>query len=204
MFLWESKSTLLASFSAPLKRLFRVNCSCTLHQPKRICSEDSPRLSTLQLLQNGSHISTCNSKQSYVVCPCPPPPLLITELEAKTVRGFEEREQSYYVRLGSLSTRLRKRAYGKALAKIQTAKQRSREFIAELNSTVDLVGLLVDHHTRSTSNNLHGHIWNVCFSRLNTAGRILTGLTRWLMTSWAPWWPGSPTSPTRGMLTRQR
>lgn len=74
------------------------------------------------------------------------------------MRGFDEREQSYYVRLGSLSTRLRKRAYSKALAKIQTAKQRSREFIAELNSTVDLVGLLVDHYTRSTSNNLRRHI----------------------------------------------
>lgn len=65
----------------------------------------------------------------------------MTELEVKTVRGFETREQSYYVRLGSLSTRLRQRAYSRALAKIQEAKQRSREFIAELNSTVDLVGL---------------------------------------------------------------
>lgn len=67
---------------------------------------------------------------------------LVTELEAKTVRGFNK-ETSYYVRLGSLSTKLRKRAYTRALAKIQDAKQRSREFITELNSTVDVVGLPV-------------------------------------------------------------
>lgn len=79
----------------------------------------------------------------------------MTELEAKTVRGFEEREPNYYVRLGSLSTRLRKRAYSKALAKIQEAKQRSREFITELNSTVDLVGLLFFKHTQ---HNLHRHL----------------------------------------------
>ncbi|XP_068164530.1 perilipin-2 [Antennarius striatus] len=61
------------------------------------------------------------------------------ELEAKTVRGFEENEPSYYVRLGSLSTKLRLRAYTRAMARIQDAKQRSREFISELNSTVDLI-----------------------------------------------------------------
>ncbi|XP_044040720.1 perilipin-2 [Siniperca chuatsi] len=61
------------------------------------------------------------------------------ELEAKTVRGFDKKEPSYYVRLGSLSTKLRKRAYTRALARIQDGKQRSREFISELNSTVDLI-----------------------------------------------------------------
>ncbi|XP_070710593.1 perilipin-2 [Pempheris klunzingeri] len=61
------------------------------------------------------------------------------ELEAKTVRGFDEKQTSYYVRLGSLSTKLRKRSYNRALAKIQDGKQRSREFISELNYTVDLI-----------------------------------------------------------------
>lgn len=70
---------------------------------------------------------------------------LVTELEAKTVRGFDERERSYYVRLGSLSTKLRKRAYTRAVSRIQDAKQRSREFISELNSTVDLVGFYIHH-----------------------------------------------------------
>uniref|UniRef100_UPI0037E74714 perilipin-2 n=1 Tax=Semicossyphus pulcher TaxID=241346 RepID=UPI0037E74714 len=61
------------------------------------------------------------------------------EMEAKTVRGFENKETSYYVRLGSLSTKLRKRAYTRAMAKMQDGKQRSRKFISELNSTVDLI-----------------------------------------------------------------
>uniref|UniRef100_A0A3Q3X0W1 Perilipin n=1 Tax=Mola mola TaxID=94237 RepID=A0A3Q3X0W1_MOLML len=61
------------------------------------------------------------------------------ELEAKTVRDFDERRPNYYVRLGCLSARLRTRAYNKAVAKIQEAKLRSKEFICELNSTVDLI-----------------------------------------------------------------
>lgn len=69
-------------------------------------------------------------------------PSLVTELEAKTVKGFDRKEPSYYVRLGSLSTKLRKRAYTRAVAKIQDGKQRSMVFISELNSTVDLVGPL--------------------------------------------------------------
>lgn len=61
------------------------------------------------------------------------------ELEAKTMKGVDKKEPSYYVRLGSLSTKLRKRAYTKAVAGIQDGKQRSMEFISELNSTVDLI-----------------------------------------------------------------
>lgn len=61
------------------------------------------------------------------------------ELEAKTVKGFDKKEPSYYVRLGSLSTKLRKRASTRALAKIKDGKHRSLEFISELNSTVDLI-----------------------------------------------------------------
>lgn len=68
---------------------------------------------------------------------------LATELEAKTVKGFDKKEPSYYVRLGSISTKLRKRAYTRAVAKIQDGKQRSMEFISELNTTVDRVGLLI-------------------------------------------------------------
>lgn len=57
------------------------------------------------------------------------------------MRGFEQRHPNYYVRLGSLSTRLRRGAYSKAVAKIQEARKRSQEFMAELNATVDLVGV---------------------------------------------------------------
>ncbi|CAJ1086354.1 perilipin-2 [Xyrichtys novacula] len=61
------------------------------------------------------------------------------EMEAKNVSGFDNKETSYYVRLGSLSTKLRKRAYNGALTKIQDGKERSRKFISELNTTVDLI-----------------------------------------------------------------
>lgn len=67
----------------------------------------------------------------------------MTELEAKTVNGFDKKDQSYYVRLGSLSSKLRKRASTTAMAKIRDGKQRSLEYISELNSTVDVVGLLI-------------------------------------------------------------
>lgn len=61
------------------------------------------------------------------------------ELEAKAVQGFDRNDPSYYVRLGSLSSRFRKRAYTRALAKIQDGKQRSLEFISALHSTVDVI-----------------------------------------------------------------
>lgn len=59
------------------------------------------------------------------------------------VEGFEVAKDapSYYVRLGSLSTKLRKRAYHKALAQVKDAKQRSQESISQLNHTVDLVSV---------------------------------------------------------------
>lgn len=61
------------------------------------------------------------------------------ELEANAVQGFDKNKPSYYVRLGSLSTKLRKRTYTRAVAKIHDGKQRSLEFISALNSTVDVI-----------------------------------------------------------------
>lgn len=61
------------------------------------------------------------------------------ELEAKAVQGFDKNDPSYYVRLGSLSAKFRKRAYNRAVAKIQDGKRRSLEFISALNSTVDVI-----------------------------------------------------------------
>ncbi|XP_026209159.1 perilipin-2 [Anabas testudineus] len=61
------------------------------------------------------------------------------ELETKNIKGFDKKEPSYYVRLGSISTKLRKRAYTRAVAKIQDGKHRSMEFISELNNTVDKI-----------------------------------------------------------------
>ncbi|RXM34208.1 Perilipin-2 [Acipenser ruthenus] len=70
-------------------------------------------------------------------------PLTEEELatEAKNIDGFEvaANKPSYYIRLGSVSTKLRKRAYHQALAKVRDAKQRSQEAISELHHTVDLI-----------------------------------------------------------------
>ncbi|XP_045878647.1 perilipin-2 isoform X3 [Meles meles] len=62
------------------------------------------------------------------------------EEEAKKVEGFDTvQKPSYYVRLGSLSTKLRSRAYQQALNRVQEAKQKSQETISQLHSTVNLI-----------------------------------------------------------------
>ncbi|XP_022066303.1 perilipin-2 isoform X2 [Acanthochromis polyacanthus] len=61
------------------------------------------------------------------------------ELEAKTEKSIDVKQPSYYVRLGCLSTKLRRRAYTTAMATIQEGKQRSMEFISELNSTFERI-----------------------------------------------------------------
>lgn len=62
------------------------------------------------------------------------------ETEAKKVEGFDTvQKPSYYVRLGSLSTKLRSRAYQQALSRVKDAKQKSQETISQLHSTVHLI-----------------------------------------------------------------
>ncbi|KAK1334562.1 hypothetical protein QTO34_005569 [Cnephaeus nilssonii] len=62
------------------------------------------------------------------------------EKEAKKVEGFETvQKPSYYIRLGSLSTKLRARAYQQALGRVKEAKQKSQETISQLHSTVNLI-----------------------------------------------------------------
>lgn len=64
------------------------------------------------------------------------------ETEAKKVEGFDMvQKPSYYVRLGSLSTKLRSRAYQQALSRVKDAKQKSQETISQLHSTVRLIEL---------------------------------------------------------------
>lgn len=57
-------------------------------------------------------------------------------------KGFDDEtnEPSYYVRLGSVSTKLRQRVYQKAISKVHDAKKNSQESISRLNHTMDLVG----------------------------------------------------------------
>ncbi|KAM9675802.1 perilipin-2 isoform 1-T1 [Dama dama] len=64
------------------------------------------------------------------------------EKEAKKVEGFDMvQKPSYYVRLGSLSTKLRSRAYQQALGRVEEAKQKGQETISQLHSTVNLIEL---------------------------------------------------------------
>ncbi|NXT02698.1 PLIN2 protein, partial [Jacana jacana] len=63
------------------------------------------------------------------------------EKEAAKVEGFEAGVQkpSYYIRLGSLSSKVRTRAYQQALNKVRDAKQKSQETIFQLHQTVNLI-----------------------------------------------------------------
>ncbi|XP_077201275.1 perilipin-2 [Paroedura picta] len=63
------------------------------------------------------------------------------EKEATKVEGFEigVQKTSYYVRLGSLSLKVRSRAYQQALNTVREAKVRSQETISQLNYTVNLI-----------------------------------------------------------------
>ncbi|KAM8939315.1 perilipin-3-like [Pelodytes ibericus] len=65
---------------------------------------------------------------------------------ASSVEGFEgasvqeqRLQQSYFVRLGSLSTRLRHRAYQHSLGKVRRARTSTQEVLAELHQTIDLM-----------------------------------------------------------------
>ncbi|XP_073399808.1 perilipin-2-like [Dendrobates tinctorius] len=61
--------------------------------------------------------------------------------EATKTESFEvsQDEPGYYVRLGSLSTKVCKRSYQQALTRIKDAKCRSQKTIAQLQSTVSLL-----------------------------------------------------------------
>ncbi|XP_063813044.1 perilipin-2-like [Pseudophryne corroboree] len=61
--------------------------------------------------------------------------------EAIKTEGFEvaARKPSYYIHLGSLSTKARKRAYQQALTRVKDVKCRSQEAIAQLQNIVDLI-----------------------------------------------------------------
>lgn len=60
------------------------------------------------------------------------------------MEGFEteqqKQQQSYFVRLGSLSSKLRHRALQHSLGKLQSARHSSQDLLAQLQRTLDLVG----------------------------------------------------------------
>ena len=55
----------------------------------------------------------------------------------------QRQEQSYFVRLGSLSERLRQRAYEHSLGKLQNTRQRAQEALHQLSKTLILVRSMV-------------------------------------------------------------
>ncbi|XP_006110783.2 perilipin-3-like [Pelodiscus sinensis] len=62
---------------------------------------------------------------------------------ATSVEGFEveqqKQQQSYFVRLGSLSTKLRHRAYQHSLGKLRDARQSTQEALSQLHQTIELM-----------------------------------------------------------------
>ncbi|XP_064424442.1 perilipin-3-like [Latimeria chalumnae] len=61
---------------------------------------------------------------------------------ATSVEGFEvtpAQQPSYYVRLGSLSTKLRHRAYKHSLGKMGQARQSTQDALSQLQNTIDLI-----------------------------------------------------------------
>ncbi|KAI1239947.1 hypothetical protein IHE44_0011387 [Lamprotornis superbus] len=91
------------------------------------------------------------------------------EKEAANVEGFEVGVQkpSYYVRLGSLSSKVRTRAYQQALNKVRDAKQKSQETISQLHYTVSLI-----EYARKN---------------VNSANKKLLGAQEKLYQSWVEW-----------------
>ncbi|XP_032941888.1 perilipin-2 isoform X2 [Catharus ustulatus] len=91
------------------------------------------------------------------------------EKEAANIEGFEVGVQkpSYYVRLGSLSSKVRTRAYQQALNKVRDAKQKSQETISQLHYTVSLI-----EYARKN---------------VNSANKKLLGAQEKLYQSWVEW-----------------
>lgn len=66
---------------------------------------------------------------------------LATSLEGFDIASVQQQrqEQSYFVRLGSLSERLRRRAYAHSLGKLQLTRQRAQEALLQLAQALSLV-----------------------------------------------------------------
>ncbi|CAM4565672.1 perilipin-2 isoform X1 [Caretta caretta] len=98
-------------------------------------------------------------------------PLTEEELakEVTKVEGFEVgiQKPSYYIRLGSLSSKVRTRAYQQALIRIRDAKHKSQETISHLNYTVSLI-----EYTRKN---------------MNSANQKLHDAQEMLYQSWVEW-----------------
>ncbi|NP_988963.1 perilipin-2 [Xenopus tropicalis] len=94
--------------------------------------------SVVQMMNTG--VNTALTKSENLLEQYLPPTDEELAIEATKTEGFESGKlPSYYIRLGSLSTKARKRAYQQALTRIGDAKNRSQEAISQLHKTVDLI-----------------------------------------------------------------
>ncbi|CAM5156162.1 unnamed protein product [Natator depressus] len=78
----------------------------------------------------------------------------LAELATTPVEGPGEapaEQRSYYVRLGSLSSTLRQRAYQHALGKMRQARQRTLEALSQLQQIIDLI----NHAKQAVDQKLH-------------------------------------------------
>ncbi|XP_056369045.1 perilipin-2 isoform X2 [Oenanthe melanoleuca] len=89
------------------------------------------------------------------------------EKEAANVEGFEVGVQkpSYYVRLGSLSSKVRTRAYQQALNKVRDAKQKSQETISQLHYTVNLH---IESRTLAIARSLTQQLQTTCLTLVSS------------------------------------
>ncbi|XP_059692790.1 perilipin-2 isoform X2 [Haemorhous mexicanus] len=89
------------------------------------------------------------------------------EKEAANVEGFEVGVQkpSYYVRLGSLSAKVRTRAYQQALNKVRDAKQKSQETISQLHYTVSLH---IESRTLAIARSLTQQLQTTCLTLVSS------------------------------------
>ncbi|XP_077672626.1 perilipin-3-like [Eretmochelys imbricata] len=85
--------------------------------------------------------------------------LATTPLEGPGEAPAEQR--SYYVRLGSLSSTLRQRAYQHALGKMRQARQRTLEALSQLQQIIDLIKQAVDEKLHNGQDRLY-QMWLQC------------------------------------------
>nr|XP_042704872.1 perilipin-3-like [Chrysemys picta bellii] len=102
---------------------------------------------------------------------------------AESVEGAEvssaqpQERRSYFVRLGSLSTKLRQRAYRYSLNKMRHTSQSIREALSQLHQTMGLIEYLKQGVTLQEVQEKFHHIW-VSWNRKQTKGSEIKDLAK--------------------------
>ncbi|XP_037759046.1 perilipin-3-like isoform X5 [Chelonia mydas] len=93
----------------------------------------------------------------------------LAELATTPVEGPGEapaEQRSYYVRLGSLSSTLRQRAYQHALGKMRQARQSTLEALSQLQQIIDLIKQAVDQKLHNGQDRLYQMWLQFCRGKL--------------------------------------